>query len=375
MSNVLTELRRAINPLEDSLRNPKKYQNELLRELLEGYSGTRYGLEHQAQEIESVEEYRRSFPVLTYERMKPLIERVMEGDYRVLLHEKPLKWVLTRGSTGKPKLLPVTRKHVEEIFKCGSRALIAYILRSGDYELLDGGVLNLNLPSIVGTLRLHGGKEPYGYSSGTYAKLNPKLAGLKLVPKQEEIDKLTAGMTKEDWERRFEAVYERAASEKIIGAIGVAPVQISFARYLKKRHGIYPKDLWRFHAIFSTSVPKIQTRYKPLFEAYYGKTPVIEMYTATEGAFAQQIDEFPYIVPNYDVYFFEVKMGRKFKMLYELKRGEWGRLIVSTSMLPRYDIGDMIECMGKNYFKVFGRAKLSVVIEHILYRALFKWFL
>ncbi len=35
----------------------------------------------------------------------------------------------------------------------------------------------------------------------------------------------------------------------------------------------------------------------------------------------------------------------------------------------------MIEAMGKNYFRVFGRAKLSHVLEHRLYRLLFGWFL
>ena len=62
-------------------------------------------------------------------------------------------------------------------------------------------------------------------------------------------------------------------------------------------------------------------------------------------------------------------------MLHELGRGEWGRLVVSTSILPRYDIGDMIEAMGKNYFRVFGRANRRTILEHVLYRALFRWFL
>ncbi len=44
-------------------------------------------------------------------------------------------------------------------------------------------------------------------------------------------------------------------------------------------------------------------------------------------------------------------------------------------MLPRYDIGDLIEAMGKNYFRVFGRARLRTVAEHVLYRLLFGWFL
>jgi hypothetical protein len=99
------------------------------------------------------------------------------------------------------------------------------------------------------------------------------------------------------------------------------------------------------------------------------------MYTATEGAFGQQRDELPYIVPNYDAYLFEVRTGDGVKMLHELERGEWGRLIVSTSILPRYELADLVEGMGKNYFRVFGRDRPEVVLEHLLYRTLYRWFL
>ena len=62
-------------------------------------------------------------------------------------------------------------------------------------------------------------------------------------------------------------------------------------------------------------------------------------------------------------------------MLYEMRRGEWGRVIISSCLFPRYDIGDMIECMGKHYYRVFGRARLRTILEHRLYRALTRWFL
>ena len=62
-------------------------------------------------------------------------------------------------------------------------------------------------------------------------------------------------------------------------------------------------------------------------------------------------------------------------MLYDLKRGEWGSLLISSSMFPRYDIGDLIESAGKNYFRVFGRRKTSTIIEHRLYRLFLGWLL
>jgi hypothetical protein len=60
-------------------------------------------------------------------------------------------------------------------------------------------------------------------------------------------------------------------------------------------------------------------------------------------------------------------------MLHEMGRGEWGRLIVSTAMLPRYRLGDLVEAMGKNYFRVFGRNKWNVVLEHRIWRMFVGW--
>jgi hypothetical protein len=101
--------------------------------------------------------------------------------------------------------------------------------------------------------------------------------------------------------------------------------------------------------------------------------PIVEIYSATEGVFAQQLDDFPYVVPNYDAYFLEAETGKGIRMLHELERGEWGRILISSSLLPRYSIGDLVEAMGKNYFRVLGRDKLLTTLEHRLYRAFFGW--
>jgi hypothetical protein len=195
------------------------------------------------------------------------------------------------------------------------------------------------------------------------------------LPRQEEIDALGPGITTPDWRRRFELVYQHALHRNVVAAMGVTPVILSFARYITKKHGKKPMELWPLKALFCTSVRKIQFKYAPKLASYYGEVPVVEMYTATEGVFGQQLDDLPYISPNYDQYLFEVETGKGTRMLHELKRGEWGRLIISSCLFPRYDIGDMIEAMGKNYFRVFGRATRLTVLEHRLHRLLYGWFL
>jgi hypothetical protein len=366
-------INRNLEAWQEGLRDPAEAQVKVLHTLLEGYSKTEYGRRRGAAEITMMEEYRKRFPPVAYTDLEPWFERVRIEGHVVFLDEKPITWVMTRGTTGQPKVVPVTPNHLHDLIRCGSRAVLNFAMRNGGVALLAGGVLNLQFPSNMRVLTQGGSEVVYGFSSGTYAKLNPMMAGLGLVPRQEEIDALHTDLTHVGWEKRYEFIYQMAKKKDVVSIIGVAPVQTGFARHVKKKHGIYPRDIWKLKVIYSTSVAKIQQIYAPKLRAMYGDVPVVEMYTATEGAFAQQRDELPYISPNYDAYLFEVETGYGVKMLHELDRGEWGRIIVSTAMLPRFRQGDLIEAMGKNYFRVFGRDKSSVVLEHRLWRLLVGW--
>lgn len=368
-------LKTLVNPWYQALQNPIEAQNQALQNLIEHYRKTEYGKQHSIDNVKSIADFQQSFPKLDYEKLQPYLRQIKEGNYLVMLSEPPICWVMTRGSTGVSKILPATKTHLEQIFSCGARALVNYALRKRDFTLLTGKILNLNFPSTVATMEKNGKTVTYGYSSGTYAKLNPMLNQVSLLPKQEEIDALGPGITRSDWERRFKLVYQKALHQNVTATMGVTPVILSFAKYVARKTQKKPKDLWQFKALFCTSVRKIQFKYAPKLQSYYGKVPVVEMYTATEGVYGQQLDDLPYICPNYDTYLFEVETGKGIKMLHELKRGEWGRLIVSFCLFPRYDMGDMIEAMGKNYFRVFGRATTLTILEHRLYRLLYGWLL
>ncbi len=363
--------------LEDwygALKNPREAQQAALRRLLPLYAQSDYGRQHQASDVHSIEDFQGCFPVVSFDDLQPFIARVRRGEYGALLPEPPTGWVMTRGSTGPAKVIPITQTHEDEILSCGAKGFLNYALRTNDLDVLRGGVLNLSFPSEVHEMEFEGRKVRYGYSSGTYSKLHPGLGSAGLIPRQEEIDALGGGIGRGDWERRFEYAYQHGKGEEVRSGIGVAPVFLAFARFLKRKHNTTPAKLWRMKTLFLTSVPKIQFKYGPILKALYGASAIVEIYSATEGVFAQQMDELPYVSPNYDSYLFEVRGKKEVKMLHEMKRGEWGSIIISSCLFPRYEIGDLIECMGPSYYRVFGRKKLWPLLEHRGYRALTRWF-
>ena len=362
----LQELERALKPWYSSLENPEESQEETLFKLLDIYRKTLYGRKHCANDVSSVREYREKFPVVSYWDLKPYVDRVLKGEYEALLNEPPIVFMMTRGTTGESKVLPVSKFELNYKVEVSARGLLNYVYRRKRFNILSGCDLNLNFPSKVKSFNVCGREVPCGYSSGIYAVYNAEARRIKLVPKQEEIDSLGADLSEEGWRKRFDLVYRRARGERVTMLIGVVQVMVKFASYLKKKYGVYPRDVWReLDVIVASSAPRIQSVYKSKLKAMYGESvSIVEIYGATEGVFAQQLDEKPYVTPNYDKYFLEVLSKGEFKMLYELKKGDYGRLIVSTPSLPRYDIGDIIVCYGENYFRVIGRAKGSITLKY-----------
>ncbi|MGQ9682618.1 MAG: GH3 family domain-containing protein [Anaerolineae bacterium] len=351
------QLRAALEPWHRAVADPTAAQEEALRRLLAIYAQTEYGAQHGAGRIDGAEAYRCAFPIRTYEDYQPLIRRLMAGETRLLLHEEPIGWAITRGSTqGESKFIPMTPTDLRMRVSAG-RAMLNYVQQNGRYDLFQGVNLNLNFPSVVGTVRVGERDLQYGYSSGIYTRHVSAHTPIRSLPAQEEIDALGGGKTTRDWEARFELAHERCRGQNVTLVGGVAPTAVAFGRYLKRAHGVYPKDLWQVQIMTLGSVPGINTRYAPILQALYGPAAIREIYGATEGMLGQQRDEARAWVPNYDLFYLEVLTRAGIKMLHELRPGEMGSLVVSTPILPRYRIGDMVLCVRPPYFRCIGRER------------------
>jgi hypothetical protein len=349
-------LQALLQPWHAAVADPVQAQQDVLRRFLQIYAQTGYAKQHSASQLDTIEDYRRAFPVATYEDFKPLIDRVMAGEVSLLLDQEPVGWAITRGTTGdESKFIPMTPTDLMARISAG-RAMMNYMATSGRYDLFDGVNLNLNFPSVVGTVRVGEREVEYGYSSGIYTRHVSAFTPICSQPSQEEIDELGGGKTIRDWEARFELAYQKCKDENVTLVGGVCPTAIKFARYLRRTHKVYPKDLWQTQIMTLGSVPGINTNYQPALNALYGRQVIIrEIYGATEGMFGQQRDEKRAWVPNYDLFFFEVETRSGVKMLHQMRPGEMGSLVVSTPILPRYKIGDTILAFRSPYFRCIGR--------------------
>jgi hypothetical protein len=348
-------LREQLDPWHRAVANPAAAQETVLHTLISDYAKTRYGAEHGAAHIPTLDDYRRAFPIRSYPEIKPVIDQVMQGDIEALLWEPPLGWAITRGTTkGESKFIPMTPTDLRMRVSAG-RAVMQYVAEAKRFEIFQGVNLNLNFPSVVGTVKVGDREVEYGYSSGIYTKHVSTRTPVRSVPTQEAIDALGGGKTVSDWNRRFALAYEQCRDQQVTLVGGVCSTALQFGRYLRKAHQTLPKDLWKTQIMTLGSQPGINTTHSPALTALYGPAAIREIYGATEGMFGQQRDEKRAWVPNYDLFFFEVRTARGLKMLHEMRPGEMGSLVVSTPVLPRYEIGDKILALKPPYFRCIGR--------------------
>lgn len=351
-------------PWRQALADPKAAQETVLQRLLIDYAQTTYGKQHGAAQIGNLEDYRRAFPIASYDDYKPLIEKVMAGETSLLLCEEPIGWAITRGTTqGESKFVPMTPKDLFMRISAG-RAMLNFVASSEQYDLFNGVNLNLNFPSVVGAIQVGDKTLQYGYSSGIYTKHVSAFTPIRSAPTQDEIDELGGGKTEADWERRFELAYQKCKDENVVLVGGVCPTALRFGRYLHSQYKLYPKDLWQTKVMTLGSVAGINTYYQAGLNALYGAAAIREIYGATEGMFGQQLDEKRAWTPNYDLFFFEVETLGGVKMMHEMKPGEMGGLVVSTPIFPRYRIGDLIRAFEPPYFRCIGRSRWWTPLQY-----------
>jgi hypothetical protein len=342
----------------NSLVDPVKAQEKTLEGLLKTYCQTDYGRIHNAEQVSSYKDYVKAFPVQSFSGYKPLIDQVLAGNVQALLNEEPIWWKVTKGTTGERKLFPYISTQDKHHSLAITRIFYDYALLEQNLDWMSGYRLSLNSSGNLGTIKFGDRVMPYGYSIGVGMLFLDQAGSLpnRVTPTQEEIDTIPGESSNKVWEARYELAYQKAHNKNITHIITSHNVLLGFGDYIYRKYKVHPKDLWEIKIIMTSSFPGANTRYaKPIKELYGKSIDIRDFYVSTEGIYGGQMDEKKAWAPFYDFTFFEVQTINGIKPLYEMTPGEIGSLIVSTNILPRYRIGDLILAFEAPYFRCIGR--------------------
>lgn len=91
-----------------ALHRPQATQDEVLRELLADHGVSAYGRAYGFSDIRCYEAFRDRVPMVTYDDMRPWMDRIRRGEQDVCTLDPVTRLVPTSGSTGGRKLIPFT---------------------------------------------------------------------------------------------------------------------------------------------------------------------------------------------------------------------------------------------------------------------------
>jgi len=91
-----------------ALKQPDAAQRERLFSILRRNANCAYGRAHSLARAQSVEDFHAALPVVTYENLRPWVERILGGEENVLTSDPVLLVERTSGSTTAAKYIPYT---------------------------------------------------------------------------------------------------------------------------------------------------------------------------------------------------------------------------------------------------------------------------
>ncbi|MCI2400572.1 GH3 auxin-responsive promoter family protein [Aliiroseovarius subalbicans] len=315
----------------------------------------------------SLDEFRATVPIRSYDDFTPWIDRIAAGDLAALTHEAPVAFELTGGSSGGQKRVPMTTSLLHD-FRHGLLAWFGDFL-AADPDIAPGPAYFAISPALTEP-RAPIGSLPVGLGSDLayFGDLAPTMAQVLLY--HPALDDLS---DYDDWALATLAMMLSAPDLRLIsvwspsfltglldvldtqtedvlatlhsGAYGLPPNP----ERAREIHSTDPADLWPNLRLISAWADASSARPAADLHARLSGIPFQPKgLLATEGLFTFPLMGLPAPLPALRSAFFEFRdVAGNMHLVDALEPGESYDLIVSTTGgLLRYDIGDRVICEG-----------------------------
>lgn len=373
-----------------TLGNARQIEQDDLLALIERHQHTDFGRAHNFARIRTVDDFQNQIPITDYADLAPYFDAVARGQTNALLpaNERILEFTCTSGTTGEPKILPVTGNWLKTYQRhwrlWGIKALVDHP------GILQKKWLQISGPATVGVTPA--GKR-YGMISAITARhQNPILQYGFAAPF--EVGDIAGNQT------RGYAILRLAIAQSVGFIITVTPANlIRFAELadrskqilirdlydgtmtggtpgcelpegrlramMRKRHPeraralerivketgtLYPKDFWQLELVACWVGGTVGYQSQNLAK-YYGATPVRDTgYVSTEGRHTIPVADFTahgVLVTGGAFYEFIPEDGGTPCRAAGLEAGQdYQVLLTSSQGLYRYRMGDIVRCHG-----------------------------
>lgn len=350
-------------------------QEKVFKELISRAKNTQFGKDHHFDKIKNYEDFKNNVPIRDYEKLKPYMDKVVNGEPDILWPGQPLYLCKTSGTTSGTKYIPLTKESMPNHIGSAKNALLCYIAETGKADFVDGKMIFLQgSPEMQSKNGI-----PIGRLSGIVANHVPKYLQKNRMPsyKTNCID---------DWETKVNAIAKETVKEDMRLISGIPSwVQMYFEILSANNQGKNISEIFPNFSLFVYGGVNFEP-YRSRFEKLIGKkVDSIELYPASEGFIAYQDSQkekgmllttnsglFYEFIPadeyHPDSYRDEnptrislkdVEIGINYAIILNNNAGLWG-----------YSIGDTVKFVSKNPYRIIVSGRIahytSAFGEHII---------
>lgn len=341
----------------------EKHQLDLLEVLIDKLSRTDYGKSFGVKSNSTYSEFSKNIPVVTYEDLKPLILRTMNGEQQLIWPADITWFAKSSGTTSnEAKFIPISYESLEYTHYMGSReSLTQYFSFNPNANIFEGKGLLIGGSHRVNQLNQ---KAYFGDLSAVLMNHMPMWANWKSTPD------IQIAML-ENWEEKLEKMALVTINENVTSISGVPTwALVLLKRIIEITGKSNVLEIWPNLELFIHGGMNF-TPYKSQFEQLIPGVQMnyVETYNASEGFFGVQAyaNKSDLLLMTHHGTFYEfypVSKGPDFIVpLANIELNvNYAMVITNNSGLWRYVIGDTIMFTGKYpfTFKITGRTKLFI---------------
>ncbi len=350
----------------------RKYPNEVQHEILEQFihlgKKTEYGQKHAFSDIKDYQDFKK-IPLQTYEDVRPYVDRLMNGEQKLLWPTETKWFAKSSGTTeSRSKFIPVTKESLEECHYKGGKDLLAlYYDNHPNRKLYKGKHLIIGGSAEINQLSAD---SYFGDLSAIIVKNLPWWAEIRRTPSRD-----IALMS--EWQEKIEQMARSTMHQDVYILAGVPSWTMVLAnRVLELSGKSNLKEVWPNLELFMHGGVSFEP-YREQFERLIPDENMnyVETYNASEGFFGIQ-DEVDsnemLLMLDYGVFFEFIPMssfdGVNSKVTLSIDEVEtnvnYALVITTNAGLWRYILGDTVKFTSKTpfRFKITGRTKSFINI-------------
>lgn len=351
------------NEIKHFSQNGDDVQHAQLQSLVEKARHTLIGKKYDFASIKSIKEFKERVPVQDYEALMPQVIKLRQGE-KNLLWPGEIKWFAkSSGTTStKSKFIPISKESLNDCHYQGGRdTFIIYQELYPTTKLFTGKTLILGGSQQINNFS---NNSVYGDLSAILIDNMPFWANFFRTP-----DKDVALMS--EWEKKLKLISKITVKENVTALAGVPSWFLVLLKNIIKTTGkehllkVWPNLELFVHGGINFS-PYVQ-QYRELIPS--DSMNYLETYNASEGFFAIQNDfSSPgmLLMLDYGIFYEFMplsELGKENPKTLELNQvklnTDYALIITTNGGLWRYIIGDTVQFVSKNPYKIIvsGRTK------------------